>query len=331
LLFWKRIGLKFRLNFGWRGVGLRPAAKAASWTLGMVLVTQAGGLVQSIVASSTITARETGGLAVASVAAASIGWLVFMLPRSIATVSIATASFTKISQHAHDGDIDALKRDLGASLRAILAISAFAAATLTVLAYPIARVFVGEYEATIALGNVIMAMMVGLVSFSFVFMLQRAFYALEDTRTPFFFTLAQISVFVVGALIIAQTVPAVWLVAALSLLNSVSITVQAVLAYRLLRRRIGRFEGVGLAKAATRMIAAGIVAGVAGWAFIHYTGLVAQGGYGLGTVLGAVLTCVPTGLIMLLVYFVVLALLGVEETWKAWQGVAKAFKGIARR
>lgn len=331
LLFWKRIGLKFRLNFGWRGVGLRPAAKAASWTLGMVLVTQAGGLVQSIVASSTITARETGGLAVASVAAASIGWLVFMLPHSIATVSIATASFTKISQHAHDGDIDALKRDLGASLRAILAISAFAAATLTVLAYPIARVFVGEYEATIALGNVIMAMMVGLVSFSFVFMLQRAFYALEDTRTPFFFTLAQISVFVVGALIIAQTVPAVWLVAALSLLNSVSITVQAVLAYRLLRRRIGRFEGVGLAKAATRMIASGIVAGFAGWAYLHYTGLIAPGGYGLGTVVGAVLTCIPAGLIMLLVYFVVLALLGVEETWKAWQGVAKAFKGIARR
>jgi len=331
LLFWKRIGLKFRLNFGWRGVGLRPAAKAASWTLGMVLVTQAGGLVQSIVASSTITARETGGLAVASVAAASIGWLVFMLPHSIATVSIATASFTKISQHAHDGDIAALKRDLGASLRAILAISAFAAATLTVLAYPIARVFVGEYEATIALGNVIMAMMVGLVSFSFVFMLQRAFYALEDTRTPFFFTLAQISVFIVGALIIAQTVPAVWLVAALSLLNSVSITIQAVLAYRLLRRRIGRFEGIGLAGAATRMIAAGIVAGFAGWSYLHFTGLIEQGGYGLATVLGAVITCIPAGLIMAVVYFAVLALLGVEETWKAWLGVAKAFKGIVRR
>ncbi len=336
LLFWKRIGLKFRLNFGWRGVGLRPAAKAASWTLGMVLVTQAGGLVQSIVASSTIAARATQqaagtGLAVASVAAASIGWLVFMLPHSIATVSIATASFTKISQHAHEGKIDELKRDLGASLRAILAISAFSAAALFVLAYPIARVFVGEYEATIALGNVIMAMMFGLVPFSFVFMLQRAFYALEDTRTPFFFTLAQISVFVVGALIIAQTVPAVWLVAALSLLNSLSITVQAVLAYRLLRRRIGRFEGVGLAEAATRMIAAGIVAGLAGWAYLHFTGLIVQGAYGLATVLGAVITCIPAGLIMAVTYFVVLALLGVEETWKAWLGVAKAAKGILRR
>jgi putative peptidoglycan lipid II flippase len=336
LVFWKRIGLKFRLNFGWRGVGLRPAAKAASWTLGMVLITQLGGLVQSIVASSTIAARVTQqasgtGLAVASVAAASIGWLVFMLPHSIATVSIATASFTKISQHAQDGKIDDLKRDLGGSLRAILAISALSTAALIVLAYPIARVFVGEYEATIALGNVIMAMMVGLVPFSFVFMLQRAFYALEDTRTPFFFTLAQISVFVVGAVIIAQTVPAVWLVAALSLLNSVSITVQAVLAYRLLRRRIGRFEGIGLAGAAARMIASALIAAAAGWSYLHFTGLIDQGGFGLGTVVGAVLTCIPAGLIMLVVYFVVLALLGVEETWKAWQGVAKAFKGIVRR
>jgi len=331
LLSWKRIGLKLRFDFKWRGVGLRPAAKAASWTLGMVLVTQLGGLVQSIVASSTISARASGGLAVASIAAASIGWLVFMLPHSIATVSIATASFTKISHHADDGDMPALKRDLGASLRAILAISALATAGLFVLAYPIARVFVGEYPATIALGNVIMAMVIGLVPFSFVFMLQRAFYALEDTRTPFFFTLAQTAVFITGAIVIAQNVEATWLVVALSLLNSFSITVQSVLAYRLLRRRIGKFEGVGLAGAATRMVAAAIVAGFAGWGFLASTGAIEQGGYGLATVLGGVLASIPAGLIMLVVYFAVLAVLGVEETWKAWSGVVKWVKGITRR
>jgi putative peptidoglycan lipid II flippase len=331
LLSWKRIGLKLRFDFKWRGVGLRPAAKAASWTLGMVLVTQLGGLVQSIVASSTISARASGGLAVASIAAASIGWLVFMLPHSIATVSIATASFTKISHHADDGDMPALKRDLGASLRAILAISALATAGLFVLAYPIARVFVGEYPATIALGNVIMAMVIGLVPFSFVFMLQRAFYALEDTRTPFFFTLAQTAVFITGAIVIAQNVEATWLVVALSLLNSFSITVQSVLAYRLLRRRIGKFEGVGLSGAATRMVAAAIVAGFAGWGFLASTGAIEQGGFGLATVLGGVLASIPAGLIMLVVYFAVLALLGVEETWKAWSGVVKWVKGITRR
>ena len=46
LLFaWKRIGLKLNLNFKWRGFGLGPALKAASWSLGMVIVTQIGGLV----------------------------------------------------------------------------------------------------------------------------------------------------------------------------------------------------------------------------------------------------------------------------------------------
>jgi putative peptidoglycan lipid II flippase len=57
--FWKRIGQKFRLNFKWRGVGLRPAMKAATWTLGMVLITQIGGLVQTIIASQAASARET--------------------------------------------------------------------------------------------------------------------------------------------------------------------------------------------------------------------------------------------------------------------------------
>ena len=137
--------------------------------------------------------------------------------------------------------------------------------------------------------------------------------------------------FVTGAFVISQTVEAMWLVVALSLLNSFSITVQAVLAYRLLRRRIGKFEGVGLAGAATRMVAAGIVAGFAGWSFLHYTGLLEQGGFGLSTVLGGVLVSIPAGLIMLVVYFVVLALLGVEETWTAWSGVVKTVKGITRR
>lgn len=331
LLFWKRIGLKFRFDFNWRGVGLRPAAKAASWTLGMVLVTQIGGLVQSIVATSAISAREVHGLAVASVAAASIGWLVFMLPHSIATVSIATASFTKITQHAHEGDMDALKRDLGSALRSILAISAFASVVLMVLAYPVSRVFVGEYPATIALGNVIIAMVVGLIPFSFVFMLQKAFYALEDTRTPFWFTVAQITIFIIGAIAISFTVEPVMIVASLSLLNSFSITVQAVLAYRLLSKRIGKFDGLQLASAATRMIIAAILAGAVGYAVMHFGGQLVEGSFALSTIAGAMLISAPVGLLMLIVYFATLAFLGVEESWIAWRGMAKAIRGITRR
>jgi hypothetical protein len=331
LFFWKRVGLKLSLNFKWRGVGLRPAAKAASWTLGMVLVTQLGGLVQTVIASSTVSARATQGLAIASIAASSIAWLVFMLPHSIATVSIATATFTKISSHAHEGDHKAFKSGVGASLRAILAVSAFASVALAVLAYPIARVFSGEYPATIALGNVIMAFMVGLVPFSFVFMLQRAFYALEDTRTPFVFTCIQTVVFVAGAITIAFTVEPRWLVAALALCSSASILVQAVVAYRLLRRKVGEFTGVGLAGATTRMLAAAVLSGAVGVAILWFTNSYEVGAFALATVLGAVIVCAGVGLVMALVYFAALALLGVEETWSAWVAVRKAVKGITRR
>ena len=331
LLFWKRIGLKLNLNFNWRGVGLRPAAKAASWTLGMVLVTQVGGLVQTIIASTTISARASEGLAIASIAASSIAWLVFMLPHSIATVSIATATFTKISGHAHDGDLVAFKAGVGKSLRAILAVSAFATALLMVLAYPAARVFSGEYPATIALGNVIIAFMVGLVPFSFVFMLQRAFYALEDTRTPFVFTVIQTLVFMVGALVIWLNVEPRWLVAALALASSLSILVQALVAYVLLRNKIGRFEGIGLSGATIRMLVAAALSAGAGVGILLATNSFAQGSLALATVAGAILVSLGVGVVMLAVYFVALALLGIEESWTAWQGVAKAVKGITRR
>ncbi len=331
LVFWKRVGLKLGLNFKWRGVGLRPAAKAASWTLGMVLVTQLGGLVQTVVASSTVAARATQGLAIASIAASSIAWLIFMLPHSIATVSIATASFTKISTHAADGDIEEFKRQVGASLRAILAFSFFATAALIVLAYPVSRVFVGEYPATVALGNVLIAFMVGLVPFSFVFMLQRAFYALEDTRTPFIFTSIQTVVFIASALVIAQTVEPRWLVAALALASSLSILVQAIIAYRLLRRKIGAFQGVGLTKATTRMLAAAGLSAGAGAGILVGTSSLVAGSFALSSVLGAVTVSAGIGVVMLLVYFAVIALLGIEESWTAWRAVAKALKGITRR
>ena len=328
--FWKRIGLKFKLNFKWRGVGLRPAMKAATWTLAMVLVTQIGGLVQTIIASQAASARSSNtdpNIAIASVAASSIAWLIFMLPHSIATVSIATASFTKISTHAAAKKFKELKSDLGKSLRAILAISMLATAALMVLAYPVARVFVGEFPSTVALGNVLIAMMFGLVPFSFVFMMQRAFYALEDTRTPFVFTVAQIAIFIAGAVTVSFTVPAQWLVAAMALVNSVSITVQALIAYFALRRRIGAFEGLNLLGGGFSMLLSAALAGGVGVLVLNLAGGLTPDSFALKTVIGAVVSSAVVGLVMVTVYAAVMKFLKVPEADIA----LKAIRGIIRR
>ncbi len=323
---WRRVDLKLSFNFKWRGFGLRPALKAASWSLGMVVVTQIGGLVQTIVASGAVSARGTNP-AVASVAAAAIAWLIFMVPHSVGTVSIATVYFTKMANHVQNGKIHLLKADLASGLRTISVISVFSTVALIVLAYPISRIFVGELPATIALGNVLIALMFGLVPFSFVYMMQRAFYALEDTRTPFGFTVVQISIHILGSLTMAVLVPAEWLVVGLSALTSATILIQAVIAYRLLSRQIGKLSEHKIAVSAVQFITAGLLAGLGGWATIQALGGISANSFVLQTVLSSVLSCFIAGFVMLAVYLVTLRFLRVPEIDTAVAGI----KGILRR
>ena len=328
---WKRIDLKLSLNFKWRGFGLRPALKAASWSLGMVLVTQLGGLVQTIVASSAISARAEGAWAVASVAAFNIAWLIFMLPHSVVTVSIATAYFTKMSHHAQAGEHAELKGDLVAGLKSISAVAVLATAMLIVLAYPAARVFVGESAATEALGNVLIALMVGLLPFSFVYMIQRAFFALEDTRTPFWFTVAQIGIHIAGSITLSFTVPAEWLVVGLALLTSISVLVQSLLAGWLLARRIGPWGrgqlGVAIAKYAAGAAAAAIV----GWLIFELLGGAATASWTRSGVAPAIVTMAVVGGAMLVTYAGALRLVEPAAFKSASAAVAKGLKGILRK
>lgn len=326
LVAWRKIGIKLSLNFKWRGFGLRPALKAATWSLAMVLVTQIGGLVQTVVASTAVVSRNNS-IAIASVAAASIAWLVFMLPHSIATVSIATAYFTKMSHHVQADRIDLLKNDLAAGLRSISMVSILASIAIGILAYPISRVFVGEYPGLVALGNVLIALIVGLLPFSFVFMMQRAFYALEDTRTPFIFTCVQIALHIAGSITMAYTVPHEWLVVGLSSLTTVTITVQSLLAYYLLRKRIGSLGGQHIFSGTGYFAIAGLGAGIAGWMVLQLLGGTIEGAFPVKSILTAGLSSVMVGFTLLAVYLVLLKLLRVREIDSALSSI----KGILRR
>jgi putative peptidoglycan lipid II flippase len=332
---WKRIGLNFKFNFNWRGVGLRPAVKAATWTLAMVIVTQLAGLVQSAVASLPAASREQGqaGLGVASIAAASIAWLIFMLPHSVFTVSLATAYFTRLTTHAHEEATENFKTDLGEGLRLISMVSILAATLLMVLAYPAARVFVGEYPATIALGNVIIALMLGLLPFSLNFFLQKAFYALEDTKTPFYTTLVQASVFTASALLIAWLAPASQVVVWLSLATTFAALIQVTLAARTLKARIGAYA-IGLWSSMFKFALAAIGAGLVGYGLLGLFGGAAQGSFALSTVLAAMIASAIVAVAVVAVFVILLKAFKAPEA-DALFGFLRAsvqkLKGIARR
>jgi putative peptidoglycan lipid II flippase len=298
-LFWRRLGINYRPNFQWRGFGMAPAFKAGSWTLAMVLVTQIAGIFQSSVASSAVEGRGNGQ--VASVAASAIAWLIFMLPHSVATVSLATVYFTRISVHVHEGRMQDVRTDLRDGLRIVGLISILSATALITLAYPISRVFVGEYSATVSLAQVLVAFMVGLLPFSLGFFMQKAFYSLEDTRTPFFITVVQSSLFIVGALAIQQLVEPASRAAALAYLTSATVTVQAAIAFWVLRKRIGKFADGVTATLVRYAIAAGI-AGVAGVLTLNAIGGTGNGQFAVRSVATAVIASGVVGAVILVVF-----------------------------
>lgn len=293
---WRRIGLHFKPNFQWRGFGLAPALKAGSWSLAMVLVTQIAGIFQSSVASSAVEGRSGGN--VASVAASGIAWLIFMLPHSVGTVSLATVYFTRIATHANDGRMDDVKTDLRDGMRVVALISLVATSALIVLAFPISRVFVGEYPGTAALAAVLVAFLVGLLPFSLGFFMQKAFYSLEDTRTPFWITVAQSALYIVGALVIQVAVAPIHRVAALAYLTSATVLVSAVLYFVILRARIGRFDH-GLVTSILRFGIAAILGGLLGWLALTLLGGSGAGSFAVSSVASAVITAAVVGVVIL--------------------------------
>lgn len=290
-VFWRRVGLRFRFDFGWRGVNLGTAGKAAGWTFAMLIATQIAGLVETNVSNSA-------GEANAGPFVMQNAWLIFMLPHGIIAVSIVTAFYTRMAEHAHRGATADFRQDFSSAARSIMFLIVFSSAALIVTAYPIARVFTGDYQ---AMGLVLIAYLVGLVPFSLVFMAQRAFYSLGDTRTPFFFTLAQVAVILAGVLL-CFLVPAPNRAAAVALVVSIASLVQAILAFALLRRRTGGVDGARILSSLWRFLVAALAAMAAGAGFLIILGGVEKGAFPVSGPIAAVVATAIVGVVMLVVY-----------------------------
>ena len=298
-LFWKRAGLRYRPDFRWRGVGLAATGKAAGWLFAMILVTQIAGVFQSRVASiATGDAASNSALANA--------WLLFMLPHGVIAVSIATAYFTRMSGHATRNDLVSLRSDLSASLRSIGLGMVFAAVTLAVVAYPFARVFESDFSKIPAMGNVLLAFVPGLVLFSMLFVLQRVFFALGDTRTPFFMQCVQSGIFIVGALL-CTLLPSDWIAVGIAAVTSIAGSAQTVVAIILVRRRIGGMDGRLVLRRHLQYLVFALVAGAIGFLVLLLLGGLSADGFAQSDRAAAILSIVVIGGVIGAVYLGLLA------------------------
>jgi putative peptidoglycan lipid II flippase len=145
-----------------------------------------------------------------------------------------------------------------------------------------------------------------LIPFSVLFVMQRVFYSLEDTRTPFFIQLVQAVLFTGCALVVA-TLPSSSIAVGLAVSLTIAGTVQALLTAILLRRRIGGLGGLSVFTQAAWFAIATVPATAVGLAILF-----ALGGFGAGAFpvspFGSVVSMAIAGGAMAVVYLGVLVI-----------------------
>ncbi len=304
--FWKRAGLRYRPDFVWRGVGLGQTGRAASWMFGMIVVAQIAGIVQVNVA--TLAA----GSDAPSLAILRFSWLVFMLPHSVVAVSLATAYFTRMATHARDGNATELAADIRSSLARIGVFMVLASVGLITVALPFARQFGTNPGSVGDMALVIMFYSAGLVPFSVLFVVQRVFYALEDTRTPFFLQVSQSVVFIGLALVVA-TLPSPTIAFGLALSTSIAGVVQTVIALMVLSRKLGGFSYRGLVRSYLVYALAALPASAAGVALLAAFGGGSSDGFVTSGAVAAIGVGIAITVTMVSVYLLALYLLREPE------------------
>lgn len=303
----RRAGFVYRPRFDLRGTGLGHTLRLGVWTVLFVVVNQVAYVVVQRLATGGAVAGGTG----ATVYAFSFG--VVMVPHSIVTVSLATAMLPRLSAYAAAGDRPALAGQLSATIRSALVVIVPFVALLPIIAPDLARVVfahgaaakdgVDTYVPTLSLFGL------GILFFTFHYLVLRGFYSLELNRTVFFVQCAVAATNIVVAVVLVGATSAEHTAPALVLAYAASYLVGSVVSYLLLSRRLGGLRTRRLLTFGGRLV---IAAGLA----TSLTFPVAQVLEGLaddpGTIVAAVrLVCV--GAVDVLLFLVLARLLRIRE------------------
>ena len=246
-VLWKA-GYIWRPRFDWRGHGLGKAGTLAIWTLGLVVVNQAGYVVITRLATLANVTATDAGMVAAGLTTYQKANLIFMLPQSVITISIVTAMLPSLSRIAHSGQMEQVGRDITSTMRLVASFIAPIGVILMVIGPGIAVLLFGYGAATSAqaalMGSIVSVFMVGLLPFSLWYVVLRGFYALEDTRTPFWISVAfNVATLAVAIPLFYSTVGGVQ-IAMLALGYVVGFWVAFVLAWFLLARKLHK-RGAG--------------------------------------------------------------------------------------
>ncbi len=209
----RKIGLRYRPKFGFRGIGLRSMGPVAAWSVGIVIVDQIVNiLITRITSSAPDVAQKTYGLDpfnVAGNATYQNAYTIYMLPYSLIAVSVATAIFPKISRSIAEHNIAAARDDLSSSLRIMGVIMCYFAAALIVMPLPIILSLLPSVtvKEAILMCGALSTLGFGIPFASAYLIIQRTFYSFEDGKHPFIFMTLSVGTQILVLLIGTRLLP----------------------------------------------------------------------------------------------------------------------------
>lgn len=252
----RREGFRYRWVSPWRDATVREVVrKMVPGMLGVAAF-------QLNVLLTNVVAFNVGGSILASF---DYAVRLMELPQGVFGLSLATYLLPTLSGMAAEKKWGEFRGTLRQGLGYLLFVNALASVLLVVLAVPVVRLlfergqFGPDSTRNTALALVFLAP--GLLAFSMVNILGRAFYALGDTHTPM-----RISIFcLVSNLILAFALVHGMRQAGLGLANTISSCVNVGLLIYALRRKLGRLDFAPLRRQLAVVLLAGAAAGAVAW------------------------------------------------------------------
>ncbi|WP_369223720.1 murein biosynthesis integral membrane protein MurJ [Streptomyces sp. R39] len=304
----RETGFRLRLRFDWRGHGLGKAATLAKWTVLFVLANQAGAIVVSQLSTAAGKSSPVDGTGFAAYANAQLIW---GLPQAIITVSLMAALLPRISRSAAENDTGAVRDDISQGLRTTAVAIVPIAFGFLALGIPMCTLIFGSSgisEAT-NMGYMLMAFALGLIPYSVQYVVLRAFYAYEDTRTPFYNTVIVAAVNAGASVACYLLLPARWAVAGMAASYGLAYAIGVGVAWRRLRKRLGGdLDGSRVTRTYARLciasVPAALLSGAACYGIGHTLG---QG------VIGSFAALLAGGAVLLGVFYVAARRMRIEE------------------
>jgi putative peptidoglycan lipid II flippase len=236
--------------------------RLSGWTVGYVIANQVALWVVIVLAN-----EERGGAFVYLSA-----YAFFQLPHGLFSVSITSAVAPELAAAGARADPPALRHRFSRALRLMLTVIIPAAAVYVALARPIVVALLqrGAFSAADAavVADTLVGFAIGLPFFSTYLFALRAFYSLEDTKTPFLLNLVENAINIALALALFS-----WLgIPGLGLAFSGAYAVAAVATLIVLSHRIGGLSGRGIETSAAKVLVVSGAAGGVAWLIAHVIG-----------------------------------------------------------